>query len=418
MFLLQMGLAQREVDVLAQRTADGIEAKLRSGGWPAKAPEGYVNKERLVSSNKYDRWVEIDPVYSVPLKQAWELLLTDRNTLDEICEELTQQGYTRSSGRPWAWNDLRSGLRMNSRNRLHEIFHNPFYAGWVVSDKFGIQKGEVKGNWEPLVTLEKFERGIEIMLKNGRNKSRFKKHAYLLRNILWVSVGDREYRMYGSTPSGRSQSYSYYITHVPVDGQNLHIHTSDVDKNIPAWLARIAVSPELVPSIRQIYQSQIKQITQGDKVEMLFQLKQKLDALREEEARLGRLFISGKITEQTYDQLRTEWQEKSINLQVKIKELEFDASRFLDDLELALALMANLSPLFNRLEEKQKQILLQTIFKRIIINTQGEIIYCDLHSPFAYLSALTSNCAPNSEEECGSEQVRLGAPYPPNSGGF
>jgi site-specific DNA recombinase len=48
MFLIQMGLAQREVDVLAQRTADGMEAKLRNGGWPQKAPEGYVNKERQV----------------------------------------------------------------------------------------------------------------------------------------------------------------------------------------------------------------------------------------------------------------------------------------------------------------------------------------------------------------------------------
>jgi site-specific DNA recombinase len=64
MFLLQIGLAQREVDVLAQRTADGKEAKLRAGGWPTKAPEGYVNKERLVSSNKYDRWVELDPLKS------------------------------------------------------------------------------------------------------------------------------------------------------------------------------------------------------------------------------------------------------------------------------------------------------------------------------------------------------------------
>jgi len=46
MFLIQMGLAQRELDVLAQRTADGMEAKLRAGGWPQKAPDGYVNKER------------------------------------------------------------------------------------------------------------------------------------------------------------------------------------------------------------------------------------------------------------------------------------------------------------------------------------------------------------------------------------
>ena len=59
MFLLQMGLAQREVDVLKQRTSDGMEAKMRVGGWAQKAPDGYLNKERLVSSNKYERWVEL-----------------------------------------------------------------------------------------------------------------------------------------------------------------------------------------------------------------------------------------------------------------------------------------------------------------------------------------------------------------------
>ena len=46
MFLIQMGLAQREVDVLRQRTAHGMEAKMRAGGWPQRAPEGYINKER------------------------------------------------------------------------------------------------------------------------------------------------------------------------------------------------------------------------------------------------------------------------------------------------------------------------------------------------------------------------------------
>jgi DNA invertase Pin-like site-specific DNA recombinase len=102
MFLIQMGLAQREVDVLRQRTQDGMEAKLRGGGWPHKAPEGYVNKEKLISSGKYERWVEKDPIHNQGVRMAWDLLLTNRYTLDEICEELTGRGFTRSTGRPWA----------------------------------------------------------------------------------------------------------------------------------------------------------------------------------------------------------------------------------------------------------------------------------------------------------------------------
>jgi hypothetical protein len=64
------------LSVLAQRTADGMEAKLPNGGWPQKAPDGYVNKERHVSNNKYERWVEKDPDTNQVIRQAWGLTRT------------------------------------------------------------------------------------------------------------------------------------------------------------------------------------------------------------------------------------------------------------------------------------------------------------------------------------------------------
>jgi hypothetical protein len=99
-----------------------------SRGLPQRAPDGYINKERQVSSNKYERWVERDPTFTPVRETIWELLLTDRYALKEICEELSQRGLARSSGRPWAWRDPRSGARRWADNRLHRIFHNPFYA--------------------------------------------------------------------------------------------------------------------------------------------------------------------------------------------------------------------------------------------------------------------------------------------------
>lgn len=91
-----------EVDVLRERTRDGMDAKLRTGVWPQKAPIGYINKERQVSSNKYERWVEPDPEFQKSMKEAWELLLTGRYTLRQICDELTKRGYTRADGLAWA----------------------------------------------------------------------------------------------------------------------------------------------------------------------------------------------------------------------------------------------------------------------------------------------------------------------------
>ena len=80
MFLIQMGMAQREVDILRQRTRDGTEVKVRAGLWPNKAPEGYINRERQIKSGKYERWIETDPDRWQGLRTAWDLLLTNRYT--------------------------------------------------------------------------------------------------------------------------------------------------------------------------------------------------------------------------------------------------------------------------------------------------------------------------------------------------
>ena len=388
MFLLQMGLAQREVDVLAQRTADGMEAKLRAGGWAHKAPIGYLNKERLVSSNKYDRWVEIDPSYKPVLSYAWELLLSERFTLREICDELAKRGYMRVNGRPWAWDDPKSGRRRTAFNLLHKIFHNPFYAGWATSERFGIKLGEVRGNWEPIVSTEQFHRGVQILNKHNKEKSRVKKNTYLLRGLLWVKSGKKQLKMYGSRPTGRSLSYSYYITQTKVNGKKLHIPCKDVDEQIPAWLRGISVDPELVPAIRDTYTREIQQISQEDRESKLIELKRQGSLLKEEEARLGRLYITGKITEEAYGKLHAEWGEKLRINELNLAELEREAKVHLSDLDLALTLMTKVSNLYDRLDEKQKVALLQILVKRLIVNSKGKLIDHELNSPFVYLDSL------------------------------
>ena len=411
MFLLQMGMAQREVDVLAQRTADGMEAKLRAGGWAHKAPDGYLNKERLVSSNKYERWVEIDPSYKHVLIEAWELLLTGRYTLRDICEELNKRGYQRVSGRPWAWDDPRTGERETALKFIHKMFHNPFYAGWVISKRFGIKLGEVIGNWEPIVTTEQFHRGIRILRQHDNDKSRVKTRDYLLRGLLWVQAGGKKLKMYGSTPSGRSQSYEYYVTHALIKDKKLHIKCSLIDEQITQWLQGISVNQELIPSIQEVYKTEIKQATtKKDKGERLIELRKQTTEMKEEEKRLGRLYITGKITEQAYEQLHSEWQEKLRNVELTMAEMEREPNIRINDLDMALILLTKVSQLYSRLEEKQKSTLLQILAKQIIVNADGEIVSHKLNSPFLYLRSVVDHYfTPDSREGCGSEQINVGA---------
>jgi site-specific DNA recombinase len=412
MFLLQMGMAQREVDVLRQRTTDGLEAKMRAGGWPHKAPEGYINKELLISSNKYERWVEQNPKTINMVRDAFNLHLQDRYTLVEICEELAARGHTRSNGDPWVWNDLRNGRRISAKNRLSGIFHNPFYTGWVVSDRFAIKLGEIRGSWEPIISLAEYQRGLDILKKHDQDKSRNRRYFYLLKGLLWMDIGGKLYKMTGSSPFVHNRLYPYYTTQSKPDGKDFHISCSVVDDQVTAWLSQISVSSQRLPAIRDEYKSQMIKFKGEDLDTQTNKIQSQLSQLRIEESRLGRLYITGKISEEVYNQLRLEWQDNIRVCEGKLSEAERSISAVMVDLDMALFLLANCSVLFNRLDEKGKVRLLKILAKRIIINREGEIIDQEFHSPFTYLRFLGNGMEDHSGSiSCGSEQVRFGAPY-------
>ncbi len=61
------GMAKRESRVIARRSRNGMLSKLLGGGWPWRAPDGYLNceikltdlgQEEQVKHARYQRWVE------------------------------------------------------------------------------------------------------------------------------------------------------------------------------------------------------------------------------------------------------------------------------------------------------------------------------------------------------------------------
>ena len=167
--------------------------------------------------------------------------------------------------------------------------------------------------------------------------------------------------MYGSTPSGRSQSYSYYVTHTQVDGKTPHFACSIIDEKIPLWLQGISVDQNSIPSIREVYQAEIQQATTNDNGKRLTALRKQSTLLKEEEARLGRLYITGKITDLAYEQLHSEWQEKLRNNELTMTEMEREPTFHINDLDIALVLLTKIDKLYIRLDEKQKATLLQIL---------------------------------------------------------
>ena len=60
----------------------------------------------------------------------------------------------------------------------------------------------------------------------------------------------RDYKVSGSTPTGRSKSYSYYMTIAKPGGVRRRVRCDVVEEQIPLLLDSITIDPDMLPRIR------------------------------------------------------------------------------------------------------------------------------------------------------------------------
>lgn len=112
--------------------------------------------------------------------------------------------------------------------------------------------------------------------------------------------------------------------------------------------------------------------------------------MNQEEERLGRIFVSGNISEEAYKKLHAEWWEKIQNAKISLERFTKEISVQVDDLDLALSLMARMKDLYPRLKNEEKSELLKILGNKIVVNSQGVIIDHELNSPFTFLWSIST----------------------------
>jgi DNA invertase Pin-like site-specific DNA recombinase len=394
MVSLSFTLARRESIKLGQRVRGGMHAKLRTGGCAGIAPDGYRNREQRTETavkteyGKYTRWVEQDPERAAIWRLAWDLLLADRMTLEEIAEELHSRGYRYRSGRSFV--DIKAnGKRKANVSSLARSFHNWFYAGWVISETAKIPPKTVRGDWPPIVSTEEFEQGLSILARRCEHKIAKRKHEYLLKGLIYVKLPDEKkpIKLAGSTSNTRRPGggTAYYC----VPSSNINILCSIVDQQIPVEMTRIQIDPDLIPIIRESYTDELARKLGHLRPSEQNELQTALKAVDDEEARMARLFAGGKITERVWDNLWAEWQDRRRTIQMNLEALQQKREHHIANLDAALTVIAKVGILYNKLERSDQKDLLRQMIERVVVNPEGMITRLELMPPFSYLRHVT-----------------------------
>ena len=410
MVSLSFTLARRESMKLGQRVTGGLHTKLRSGGFVGLAPDGYVNVEQRVdqpsksNNGRYTRWIEPDPEQFKVWRLAWDLLLTDRYTLEQICEELHERGYKYRSGRPFI--TIKNGRRMAAINTLSKRFHNWFYAGWVVSPKAGIPPKAIRGNWKPVVTTEELERGIEILAKRGEKTVRRRRHEYLLSSLIFMEQPEDKIviRMTCSTsnPSRSGGGTSHYR----ITRTDINLLCSDVDVQVADYLMRIQIDPEVIPLIRECYTIEVADKLGHNRPHERARIESALKSVDDEEARAARLFAAGKITEVVWDNLWAEWQDRRRMLRHSLEAADQQTDYHIAHLDDALHIISRIGVLFRRLDASSQKELLREIVERVVVDPSGKVMRVELLPPFSYLHQLSDRVGGGEGGSNGSKKTK------------
>lgn len=389
---LSFTLARRESALLGIRTRGGQQAKRKSGGYISLAPDGYKNvtartdNQKRTDLGRWDKWIELDPERAKIVREAWDLLLEDTMSVGQIAETLHERGYRHRTGRPFV-EFTSTGKRKANISSLCNIFHNWTYAGWVVSLKNGVLPKTVQGNWKPIVTTEEFERAQEILAKRSAHRTVRRKQFYLLTGLVFYRQPTGQLRrMSGSTSNAgrRGGGTPYYRIEGAGEASFL---CSVIDAAVEREIRLIQVEPALIPLIRDSYTKDLQTYMGLSRPDRCSQLQLALKQVDEEESRAARLYAAGKISDEIWDGMWTEWQDRRKTIQRTLETMKHEQQVHVNNLDLALEIIAKIGTLYNQLERSHQKELLRQVVERVIVDDDGQVSL-ELRTPFGYLNTL------------------------------
>ena len=214
-------VGEYESRIIGLRAKTGMEEARRNGRISNLAPIGYLNARLKGIGNS----VIPDEVLAPYIREAFSRYADGVQTKAEIVDELNRAGYLSPRG------------HRLSKQQLGKILVNRTYAGSVfVNDK----EGWVKGTFEPLVTLDLFERVQDRLRREKAPQSKPHlriREEFPLRGFVFCRKCNQP--LTGSLSRGKSgKRYGYYRC-FNQSCYGVNIRKEIIEKEFVALLARL-----------------------------------------------------------------------------------------------------------------------------------------------------------------------------------
>lgn len=305
---VNLAVAKHYVNNLRFEVRKGMDEKVAQGGWPHRAPLGYLN-------DRATRTIVPDPATAPLVVHAFTRYASGLVSLSGLADDLNERGLrSRSGGRIIV-------------SALHQMLKNPIYCGRIR------YKGRIyPGAHEPLVPVSLFETVQEAFAPN-RTKNNAQKRTYALRDFLYCAECGAK------VTAGTHKGHVYYrCTHGKGEcSQRSYVREEALSAEVAGLLARIAIGADVVSAL---VEEAVALASQGDTgAQARCALEASLRANRARSSSLLDKLLDGVIPDDAYRLKAEELEREHDALELRLAELDCLPSRTSAQVE-ALARLA------------------------------------------------------------------------------
>ena len=334
---------------LSNEIKKGMHQKVKMGGWPRRAPIGYLNKRETIASRNVAS-VIIDPDRGPLVKEAFERYATGRTSASTLAQLMREKGLRTLGGAPI------------TASRWLEIFRNPFYPGRVVWDG-----EEYEGAHEALITPELFTKVETVLLVRNAAGSRDNRHFHHLKGTL--RCGECGNLLSFSRSKGRHARYDYFYCLSKSRCSQPYIPTDEAEEAVEALYDHISMPKETTTLFLEGLHDTIKELRAGEDNERE-RLQRRIDKLDRERLKLMQALYAEAIP---LSVLKKEQQRITGEIAKANRRLETLSTR-LDEaqvqIEQALRLATVVAPRYRIYAPQTRHKFNKAIFKAIYIHNK------------------------------------------------
>jgi site-specific DNA recombinase len=265
---------------LASEIRKGMTQKAKMGGWPTKAPIGYLNI-REKSAGKDIAKVVLDPDRALLVREAFRLYATGEYSLPELQTTMHAKGLTSPYAR-------RPGAPV-SVSKLAEMLANPFYLGVV-------QWGGVRypGQHKAMISEVLFDRVQQTLHSRDVAGVRQRRHDHYLKRLLHCGECGRRLSL---TLAKGSYLYFYCLGQrgtTRTGCRQPYVLAGDAEALVEDLYRRVQLPPSWVHRLTEELEAEIVE-RQAEASERRVVLTKTLARLAEERGKLLQAFYANAI---------------------------------------------------------------------------------------------------------------------------